>query len=87
MSDFETRYWLREGNDPWKEVFEEEFIKAERSAGFYPKSGNGVATGGFSSSRSRFEGRVTYGEITQDKRGWDPDFFSVASKGRLVLEL
>lgn len=30
-----------------KEVTQDEFIAAERSAGFYPKSGSGVATGGF----------------------------------------
>lgn len=30
-----------------KEVTQEEFIAAERAAGFFPKSGSGVATGGF----------------------------------------
>lgn len=32
-----------------KEVTEKEFIRAERDCGFYPKSGSGCATGGFSS--------------------------------------
>ena len=31
----------------YQEVTRDEFIQAERCAGFRPKAGNGVATGGF----------------------------------------
>ena len=54
-----TKYYLKgEWEDKWTEVTEEEFIKAERSAGFRPKYGDGVATGGF--SNGSISGRVEY---------------------------
>jgi len=44
----EYSFFLRtDSNNEWLQVTEEEFIKAERESGFYPKSGDGVATGGF----------------------------------------
>jgi hypothetical protein len=51
-----TRYFLKPDTERavWQEVTEEEFARAERSAGFYPKPGCGpVATGGFSASGQR----------------------------------
>ena len=56
------RFWLRPtgSKDAWREVSESDFIKAERAAGFYPKSGHGVATGGFSSTSATEEGEITY---------------------------
>ena len=46
----ETKYFLKaDFMDEYKEVTKEQFIQAERSAGFRPKGGgDGVATGGFS---------------------------------------
>jgi hypothetical protein len=51
-----TRYFLAPvTSEPiWQEVTEQEFVNAERGAGFYPKPGCGpVATGGFSAGGQR----------------------------------
>lgn len=51
-----TRYFLAPvTSDPiWQEVTEQEFVNAERAAGFYPKPGCGpVATGSFSAGGQR----------------------------------
>jgi len=51
-----TRYFLKpdSARAMWQEVTEEEFVAAERGAGFYPKHGCGpVATGGFSAGGQR----------------------------------
>ncbi|MBI2053386.1 MAG: hypothetical protein HYT41_01405 [Candidatus Sungbacteria bacterium] len=79
--DFTERYWIRKKGQ-WREVFKREFIGAERQAGFYPKSGSrfDLATGGFSDSCSGLSGRVTYGEITGGRYGYDPEFFAVFKK-------
>ena len=45
---YTQRYFLSHLAFGEKEVTQAEFIRAERAAGFYPKSGSGVATGGFS---------------------------------------
>mgnify|MGYP001562460708 CR=1 FL=1 len=76
----EARYWLRVSGLPWQEATLEQFVQAERGAGFRPKPGCGpIATGGFSSGS--VEGRVTYGEITKDKYDCDPEFLkAVISK-------
>ena len=43
------KYFLRtKWYDKPKEVTKNQFIAAERNAGFHPKSGKGCATGGFS---------------------------------------
>lgn len=74
----EKRYWLRTETSPWEEATEEQFVQAERSAGFYPKLGCGpVATGGFSKGDS--EGKVTYGDITKERYGGDPEFLDAAT--------
>ena len=53
------RYWLKISGRSWKKVTQDEFIKAEQRAGFFPKPDCGpMATGGFSSGIT--EGRVTY---------------------------
>lgn len=83
-TDMAKRYWLRTKEDPWQETTENEFIRAERNAGFYPKSGNGVATGGFSSTRSNVRGRVTYGEITAKTYPREPEFVALAQKSIVV---
>ncbi len=73
----EERYWLRISGLPWHEATREQFVQAERSAGFCPKPGCGpVATAGFHSSG--VEGRITYGEITVENYGWDPDLVKAA---------
>lgn len=60
MSDRSEKYWLKANGIPgsaWTEVPKEEWIRAERAAGFRPKLWSGdpaymttPATGGFSSS-------------------------------------
>ena len=47
MSEYE--YFLKHTVFGEKQVTKEEWLSAERSAGFYPKYGDGPATGGFSS--------------------------------------
>lgn len=51
MTDYDIKYYLKHEEFGEKEVSKEAFIKAERAAGFYPKSGNldDCATGGFGS--------------------------------------
>lgn len=53
---YSQRFFLSHPAFGEKEVTKEEFIAAERAAGFFPKSGSGVATGGFGSGDIR--GRV-----------------------------
>jgi len=49
MNDSTYNYFLKHEIFGTKQVTKEEWIKAERSAGFYPKyGGDGPATGGFS---------------------------------------
>ena len=70
------RYWVRLDGMRWQEATREQYIKAERAAGFYPKVGDGIATGSFSGGG--IEGRTTHGEITAEKYAWDPEFLEVA---------
>lgn len=43
------KYFITEGNTPEREVTQEEYVRAERSAGFHPKPGCGpTATASFS---------------------------------------
>lgn len=60
MSEYSIKYFLSHEILGEKEVTKEEFIKAERQAGFYPKSGNceDCATSGF--SRGSISGTVKY---------------------------
>lgn len=51
----------------WQEVTQEQFVKAERAAGFHPKPGGGpVATHGF--SNGAIEGRVSAHQSSQKGR-------------------
>lgn len=54
------RYFLKRNDEEEKEVSQQEFINAERASGFHPKSGDGPATGGFSNSRTGWNGRTEY---------------------------
>lgn len=58
------RYFLKADWQPeWTEVTKEEYIRAERSAGFRSKFGpDDIATAGFTSS-SGVSGRVEYDNI------------------------
>ncbi len=67
------RYWLKE-NGTWSEVGIEVFKQAELRAGFRSNTKNDTATGGFTSSVTSVVGRITYGEISAEKYGHDPDF-------------
>lgn len=51
------RYWIRVGENPEQEVTREDFIKLERSAGFFSRFGpDEVATAGF--ANGALTGRV-----------------------------
>lgn len=76
------RYWLRVSGFSWHEATKDQFIKAERDAGFRPKYGNGLATSGF--GNGSLEGMVTCGEITAEKYPRDPDFVALAQKSSVV---
>ena len=69
------RYFLRTVGTPWHEVSKEDFVRAERAVGFYPK-GIDVgqpATGGFSGGA--VEGRTVYtNHVTAKSYAWDEDF-------------
>ncbi len=78
----DERYWLRISGLAWQEATQEQFMAAERTAGFYPKTGSGVATGGF--GNGVIQGRVTYGEITAEKYPHDPDFVALAQKSSVA---
>ncbi|MBT4849331.1 hypothetical protein HON36_00575 [Candidatus Parcubacteria bacterium] len=72
------RYWLQTGTLAWQEATREQFIQAEKSAGFYPKPGCGdVATAGFSGKATK--GRITSGEVSEENYGWDPEFLKIAT--------
>lgn len=63
MDDYEVKYFLSHPQLGEKEVTKEDFIKAERAAGFYPKSGNpdDCATGGFGGNG--LSGTVRYVDV------------------------
>jgi len=48
MTKRKYKYYLKAFyEETWKEVSQEEFVRAERHAGFRPKGKSPVATGGF----------------------------------------
>ncbi len=60
----ENQYYLAPyGTEDWYEVTKEQYVKAERAAGFHPKYGasDEPATAGFSSSIHPLQGRLVYG--------------------------
>jgi hypothetical protein len=78
------RYFLKVGRDPWREVDENEFISAERLAGFTPPSGYDHAqraTDGFYGGGVR--GRAIPKSQASDPLAfhWDPDFQYVLQEG------
>lgn len=63
MRSYKERYYLKaDWQTEWQEVTQDQFVDAERNAGFHPKSGCGpVATGGFSARG--ICGRVDYEKV------------------------
>jgi len=59
-------YFLKaDWQEEWTEISEEQFIKAEHAAGFWPKPDCGpVATAGFSSTLTMTAGKVRYADET-----------------------
>lgn len=54
-----SHYFVQYGDEPEREVDAEEFIWAERKAGFYPEPGYRFATGGFETmSHGGIKGRI-----------------------------
>jgi hypothetical protein len=66
---YTQRYFLSHPAFGEKEVTQSEFIRAERDAGFYPKSGSGVATGGFGFGSGGVSGRVETTRIVDHEVG------------------
>lgn len=64
-------YFIQYGkSNPYRQVTREEWIKAERTAGFYPKFGSGPATGGFSGHG--VSGVAVYGDLNEEAAvKWD----------------
>lgn len=59
----EPTYWLKSGLIPgstWVKVTKEDWIRAERAAGFRPGYGDGCATGGFGMLSNPIMGTITY---------------------------
>ena len=78
FSPSECSYWFKAANCDWKKVSKEDYIQAERNAGFKSKKGpDFVATDSFSSSITNTRGRITYASNTPEQYDWDPDFASV----------
>ena len=63
MDDYQAKYYLSHPQLGEKEVTKEEFIKAERAAGFRSKSGSmdDCATGGFTGNG--ISGSIKYNEL------------------------
>ncbi len=77
------RYWLRKTGSGWRKVSRDQFIKAERAAGFWPRGmGSLVATGGFSQTTAggTIQGRITNGRVTKKDYGYDPEFLKVVKR-------
>lgn len=77
--NIKERYWLRVSGLAWQECTKEQFIRAERGAGFRSKFGeNSLATGGF--SNGSVQGRVTNGDNAKLRAVYaelDPEFMKV----------
>jgi hypothetical protein len=68
QDELRTKYFIKEGDGPEREVTVEQYCRAERRSGFYPR-GIGPddprylqrpATAGFGSSFSNVSGRIQY---------------------------
>lgn len=71
------RYFLKTDVHPWLEVTFEQFLQAERNAGFRSHGGPGtLATGGFTGGG--VSGRVISATATRDSYDWDEAFMNVA---------
>jgi hypothetical protein len=76
--DLTERYWLRidQPGMPWQRVTRDQFIRAERAAGFRPKfGGDRLATSGFGAGG--VVGRVTNGPVA-GTYAFDAEFLNVA---------
>lgn len=61
------RYFLKlDAQQEWSEVTQQQWIIAERNAGFYPKYGKGEATGGFTGHG--VAGKVEYSQPDENGR-------------------
>lgn len=72
------RYFLHAEGTPWSEVERTAFLRAERAAGFRPKSGepDELATSGFSGHG--VSGRIVHPRhLTPSSYSWDPEFNAV----------
>ncbi len=80
MIQEERRFWLRHGRGKWYEATLEQFVDAERSAGFWPKDGGGpLVTNGFSNTINDSQGRVTYGDPRKNRER-DADFIAAVNE-------
>lgn len=76
VGQYGEQYYLQLGEGPQQRVSEEEFIAAERAAGFRSKFGEDhVATGGFFSGVIRgtvtFPKTITHSSPEEEAQRWD----------------
>ncbi len=60
MTSGNARYFITRGDSPEQEVTEEEFVRAEREAGFYNTRGRPSEPATASFSSGRIAGRTDY---------------------------
>lgn len=67
------KYWIKTGNNPWREISQEEFIEVEKDAGFCSEDGCGLeVTAGFRIKDTQT--RVTANDTEPRSYDWDPEF-------------
>jgi len=72
------RYWLRVSGLSWQEATKEQYMSAERGAGFRPKFEGGLATNSFSTCS--VEGKTTDGDINEADFADTPNYKLSPSK-------
>lgn len=61
------RYYLKDGDEPEREVTKKDYLNAEQRAGKISKFGRDhPATNSFSCSRTRLGGRIVYDSIEEE---------------------
>ena len=71
------RYWVSTNSAPWHEVTEKEYIEFEKEAGVHMTyKGHWVPTTRFKNETG--QGKVTIGEITEEKYPGDQEFLKTA---------
>ena len=81
---FETHYWIRENDNPWKNVTRDDFITAQHSLGIKSKLEDCLTTSTFRSDSTTL--RVTRGKIVKNQHLDEPEFIQIAHGLGLIEE-